>query len=48
MYSYNSKAEFLAVITPVFSVTWSFRNHYNADLVLTFIILINIENSCAT
>ncbi len=26
-YSCDGKAEFLEAITPVFSVTWSFRNH---------------------
>ncbi len=27
IYSFDGKAEFSAAITPVFSVTWSFRNH---------------------
>ncbi len=25
----DGKAEFLAAITPIFSVTWTFRNHSN-------------------
>jgi len=32
-----------SIITPVFSVTWSFRNNYS----YSFLIIINIENSCA-
>ncbi len=35
MYSCDGKAEFLAAITPVFSVTWK------------FLIIINVEKSCA-
>ncbi len=40
MYSCDGKAEFLAAITPVFSVTWSFRNE-------KCLIIINVEKSCA-
>ncbi len=29
IYSCDGKAEFSAVVTPIFSVTWSFRNHSN-------------------
>ncbi len=29
IYSCDIKAELLAAIAPVFSVTWSFRNHSN-------------------
>ncbi len=29
IYDCDGKGEFSAVITPVFSVTWSFRNHSN-------------------
>ncbi len=32
MYSCDGKAEFSAAITPVFSVTWSFRNHSNIPI----------------
>ncbi len=46
MYSYGGKAEFLAVIAPVFSITSSFRNNFNI-LIETFIIIIKVENSCA-
>ncbi len=46
-YSCDGKAEFSAAITPVFSVTWSFRNH--SDLLtwcsLTFLIILNVENN---
>ncbi len=31
IYSYDDKGEFSAVVTPVFSVTWSFRNHYQLN-----------------
>ncbi len=37
-------------LTPVFSVTWSFRNHSNILIccsIKVFIIIINVENSCA-
>ncbi len=37
------------IISPVFSVTWSFRNLFNklfADQE-TYLIIINVENSCA-
>ncbi len=43
IYSCDCKAEFSAAITPVFSVTWSFRNH--SDRLIC--CLINIEYSCA-
>ncbi len=39
-----------SIITPVFSVTWSFRNYYNIAAQKTFIIIIiiiiinNVEN----
>ncbi len=33
------------IITPVFSVAWSFRNHYN--LFDSFLIIINVENNFA-
>ncbi len=50
IYFCEGKAELLSAISPVFSVTWSFRNH----LVLislfsaqeTFLIIINVENTC--
>ncbi len=37
------------IITPVFSVTWSFRNHSNMLICAqqTFLIIINVENNCA-
>ncbi len=41
-----------SIITPIFSVTWFFRNHSNIAAQETFIIIINdnnnVENSCAT
>ncbi len=40
-----AKLEFSAAITPVFSVTWFFRNHINMqfDVQNTFIIIIIIN-----
>ncbi len=35
------KDEFSAAINPVFSVTWSFRNHWYDDLI------VNVANKCA-
>ncbi len=35
------------IITPVFSVTWSFRNHNLFDSQETFLIIINVENNFA-
>ncbi len=36
------------IITPAFSVTWSFRNHYNLfDSQETFLIIINVEKNFA-
>ncbi len=35
-----------SIITPVFSVTWSFRNHSNMLIWCSFLI-INVENICA-
>jgi len=37
------------IITAVFSVTWSFRNHSICWFAAqeTFLIIINVENSCA-
>ncbi len=48
IYFCDGKAEFSAVITPVFSVTWSFRNRSNilVGAQETFII-ISVENCCA-
>ncbi len=45
---YDGKAEFSEVITPVFIVTWSFRN-YNCwfGSQETFLVIINTKNSCA-
>ncbi len=46
MYFCYGKAVFSAAVTPVFSVTWSFRNH--SDLVPKIIYFINnVENSTA-
>ncbi len=48
MYSYDGKAQFSAAITPVFSVTWYFRNQSNnilkhqSLLMLKTGVLINI------
>ncbi len=50
-YFCDGRAGFSAVITPVFSVTRSFRNHSNMLIwcsnVGGFIIIINFENICA-
>ncbi len=35
------------IITPVFSVAWSFRNHNLFDSQETFLIIINVENNFA-
>ncbi len=47
MYFWDVKAELSAVITPVFSVTWSFRNHSNMHIFHFYIYIINDENSRA-
>jgi len=50
IYSCDGIAEFSAAISPVFSVTRSLRNHSNMliwCLKKTFLIIINVENSCA-
>ncbi len=39
--SWVCKDEFSAAINPVFSVTWSFRNHWYDDLI------VNVANKCA-
>ncbi len=47
MYSCNGKPEFSAPITPVLSVTQSFRNHYNVLIFgaqETFLIILNISD----
>ncbi len=45
MYYRDGKSEFSAVITLVFSVTWSFRNHSNMisinDMMLKIAMLLN-------
>ncbi len=45
----DGKAEFSAVITPVFSINLSFRNNVYADLVLNkhVFTISHFENSCA-
>jgi len=40
IYSCDGKAEFSAAITPVFSVTWSFRKHFNMLITGTVVLLI--------
>ncbi len=45
IYFCDSKAEFSAVITPVFSVTWSFRNDSDmliwCSVIIHFLVLLN-------
>ncbi len=42
------KLKFLAALTQVFSVIWSFRNHSNMLIwSKNFLIIFNVENSCA-
>lgn len=47
IYSIQVKADFFSVITPVFRVTWSFKNHFNMLIrcAWTFLIIINTESS---
>ncbi len=50
IYSCDGNTKFSAAITPVLSVTWSFRNHCNmlsSYSILIFHIIIKHENSCA-
>ncbi len=47
-FSFDGKAYFSAAITPVFSVTWTFKIHSNVDLVLNkFHIIFTVENDWA-
>ncbi len=45
-YFFDGKSRFPAAITPVVSVTWSFRNHSNMRIGAqeTFLIIIDVEN----